>query len=250
MSPSSYSQAVTIPNTFTSGTPAKAADVNANFNALATAIDSLQKSISALQVNSNGGGTPTANCSSNLHVTSYSNSTSSVGQIVTIAGIKFTIHQFPIYEIETGKHYSIKIPLASNSGQDDKVIQINTKHVSKDYQNSLLCAQTITGYPATIAISDGINYVLSKNSYNSAYNSFAVFGQVTVDLSILINQTLISFSFGMPPFNGAAYTKTQPSYIQSDFITGFAWANITPVPDTWITPISQIINYVAIEKLP
>lgn len=40
---------VTIPNAFTSGTPAKAADVNANFSALATAVNASAADISVLQ---------------------------------------------------------------------------------------------------------------------------------------------------------------------------------------------------------
>jgi Collagen triple helix repeat (20 copies) len=40
---------VTIPNTFTSGTPAKAADVNANFSAVATAVNGNAQDIATLQ---------------------------------------------------------------------------------------------------------------------------------------------------------------------------------------------------------
>lgn len=40
--------ATTVPNTFTAGTPAKAADVNANFQALATAIDTLSARVDKL----------------------------------------------------------------------------------------------------------------------------------------------------------------------------------------------------------
>jgi hypothetical protein len=40
---------VTIPNTFTAGTPAKAADVNANFSAVATAVNASAQDIATLQ---------------------------------------------------------------------------------------------------------------------------------------------------------------------------------------------------------
>jgi hypothetical protein len=40
---------VTVPNTFTAGTPAKAADVNANFSAVATAVNASAQDIATLQ---------------------------------------------------------------------------------------------------------------------------------------------------------------------------------------------------------
>jgi hypothetical protein len=40
---------VTVPNTFTSGTPAKASEVNANFQALATAINSLSDRVAKVE---------------------------------------------------------------------------------------------------------------------------------------------------------------------------------------------------------
>ena len=45
-----YSQ-VTVPNSFTSGTPAKASEVNANFQALATAVNNLNARIAKLEGN-------------------------------------------------------------------------------------------------------------------------------------------------------------------------------------------------------
>ncbi len=44
--------AVTLPNTFTSGTPAVAEDVNANFDALKTAVDTLETKIATLEATS------------------------------------------------------------------------------------------------------------------------------------------------------------------------------------------------------
>ena len=44
-----YAGDVTIPNTFAAGTPAKAADVNANFSAVATAVNGTAADVTALQ---------------------------------------------------------------------------------------------------------------------------------------------------------------------------------------------------------
>ncbi len=48
---------VTIPNTFTAGTPAKASEVNANFQAVKTAVDDNQSQITALKARACGTGT-------------------------------------------------------------------------------------------------------------------------------------------------------------------------------------------------
>jgi Collagen triple helix repeat (20 copies) len=49
VSAAAYAGDVTIPNTFTAGTPAKAADVNANFSAVATAVNATASDVTALQ---------------------------------------------------------------------------------------------------------------------------------------------------------------------------------------------------------
>ena len=46
---SAYAGPVTVPNTFTAGTPAKAADVNANFSAVAAAVNGTASDVASLQ---------------------------------------------------------------------------------------------------------------------------------------------------------------------------------------------------------
>jgi hypothetical protein len=49
LSTGALAQSVTVPNTFAAGQPAKAADVNANFQALVTAINALETRVSKLE---------------------------------------------------------------------------------------------------------------------------------------------------------------------------------------------------------
>jgi hypothetical protein len=71
---SAYSGTVSIPNTFTAGTPAKAADVNANFTAVASAVNSTAQDVSALQSTVKGipaGGAAMAKDANGLTVGQY-----------------------------------------------------------------------------------------------------------------------------------------------------------------------------------
>jgi hypothetical protein len=77
-----FAQTLTIPNTFVAGTPAKAADVNANFTAVATAVNGLTK---ASAIDQTG-------CPSGICTTMTYNVTQTVNQIsitTTGAGVAF-----------------------------------------------------------------------------------------------------------------------------------------------------------------
>ena len=77
-----YAAAVTVPNTFTAGTPAKAADVNANFTALANAINSSAGDITALQ-------SAMATAGFNYRNTWSSSTTYAKNDVVTNAGSSY-----------------------------------------------------------------------------------------------------------------------------------------------------------------
>lgn len=89
---------VSLPHTFTAGTPIKASEVNANFSALAHEISTIDSSL-------------LLNRSSNFTDVSINTQSMSVGSTVTIGAKSFVIKQKSnIEDPITGKVYSINYP--------------------------------------------------------------------------------------------------------------------------------------------
>jgi len=74
-------QALTIPNTFVAGTPAKAADVNANFTAVATAVNGLASSGKAIVAASGGCGASCPSLAANAATTT----------VISVSSVSITV---------------------------------------------------------------------------------------------------------------------------------------------------------------
>ncbi len=94
---------VSLPHTFTSGTPIKASEVNANFSALAQEIS---KTNSSLILNKSSNFTEVATSSVNV----------AVGSVITVGSKNFVIKQKTgIEDPITGKRYNLNYPQESDS---------------------------------------------------------------------------------------------------------------------------------------
>jgi len=244
-----YSQSFAVPNVFVQGTPAKADDINANFSAVSGVINAIQNS----QSNSNN-----SLCSDDLigpHKYLYSYKQSNVGQTVSVGGSNYVIYRLPIYEFKTGNHYAIQIPRLVSSTSSNQ-ISISATHVPLgSYQSSYIssCGNKISGFPASIYLYDSIRYSYGNQEYTSSTPSYnyAVTGSATLSASILINETEISINFNFP-INNTDYSFIKNSQLssQTDFVNGFPWQNIKPLPDTLIPILTQLMNYVSITQVP
>lgn len=125
-----------IPHTFSPGTPAKAAEVNANFASLDQRIKNLEVPI-----------TPENNIS-------YNSIPSSLGHVINIDGVDYTIQNQIFLVPQEKSTFKIKLPSrgtpTATLSQLRLVKEIDFKGLRHDYTQGQVTSLTIDGLPALI----------------------------------------------------------------------------------------------------
>ena len=233
----SFSAFADIPHTFISGTPAKASDVNDNFEALDNRISEIVAVGDAAEIDLCEGVHSSFTAPPKRNLT-YSYANSEPGDRVTIKGIEYVVVKLPFVEIGTGDYYSVKLLSPYPSNIYDYFL-IETRPVISDAQ----CQEVnISGYPAT---TNGYFSRRLRISFNNGYgsNKGRSDAQFTFGVDIKINGTLLSISH----FTSILEMLSNHEVGNYDFTDAIDKAAMTTSPPT-DEEFNMYISHIKIER--
>jgi hypothetical protein len=177
----------TVPYTFTSNTPAKASEVNANFQSLSDKITTLEDNVSNIV----SGGSDSSNCYASPYTYNYSYIPSNIGDTITLSSVEYIMVAMPFIEFSTGDHYYVKYPVKKQLSSLGMMLSasIGTSYVNVG--NECFLYTTFAGFPANNYLSYYNNYSATMSDFAGA-NNYMISRSISSNVSVKINQTMLN----------------------------------------------------------
>ncbi len=229
-----------LPYTFTAGTPAKASEVNQNFNALDSNIGSVESRVKTLEKFT------CAYASQQSHKVTYQAKSSTLGQIIILNDKKYRIVEVPFREFSSGDLYKIRLPVkevTSKYAPSYVSGRLSTGHSNGHNDCSSL---TISGFPAQLFFNESRNISFSNESGQSgAEIEFESTLGASISGSIRIGETNVSFYFTDTKSETTSTSTTTDDY---DFTDNFEIDNMVH-DNKIISPLDDLLDYIQITKV-
>lgn len=229
-----------VPHKFSAGEPARASEVNENFQYLEDRI--------------NDSNCPSKTTWEDMGVPrpTYSYLASTPGDSLTVDGHTYYIVKLPFIHPLTGEIYAITLPVDSESydGTDPREIQQSfTLTRTSQYIDNPCDAYSISGFTATVSASaytsytyyssTGINQRIT-DTFGAPYIQIAVSG-ITIGFQL-------SGEWGWLSANTTTLSPSLPSDLDlSDLLTTENYSAPDPLP--YVTSIDRLIDYIHVEKI-
>lgn len=230
-----------IPYTFTPHTPAKASEVNANFQALKNMIQENNRSIVQ-----NTQSIQNSNCYKSVFSYTYNHISSNIGDTVTVGNVQYIIVAMPFVEFKTGDRYYIKYP-AKKTTNSNKNISLYTSIDTYYYQDTTLChLETFLGFPAKYGdIYYDHSYRAIVDDPVKNHDKFVLEASASQSISLKINQTRITIGF----YLRKELQSTPLSAGDVDLRDNIDWSK-TSINTAMVDDVRTLMNYVEIVKIP
>ena len=231
-----------VPNTFTSGSPARAAEVNENFKSMDDRISELEAS--SVDIESIEGRISTLeetsiNCGDTPHNISYTAKAATVGSLVTIGGQDFRIIRIPFVAFETGNHYAVTLP--SEVNKNESTIEfLSTRHTANRNGGCRLHF-SIGDYPAYMfQPSEYRNF----NTYINSTSESHMIRRTSASISFNIEKTEVFLHFDI---SETEQTLNVPDG-DYDLVDNFD-LDLASHSDDIFNNLDELIDYISIEEL-
>jgi len=226
-----------VPYTFQPSTPAKASEVNANFQDLEAKLITLENKISK-----------SIKCDKSPYVYTYSYTPSSIGDTITVGGKEYIIVAMPFIEHGTGDHYYIKYPEEKQGHDSSKTMSVSTSIYTEHVKSGNICyTHTFAGYPANDYTDIGYynDYDAIMEDPSDKGSRYRVGRGANNQVSIKINQTLLYFTSNFRE-------RIQDSQLISgdvDMTDNLDWSKMD-ANLSLVNNVKILLNYVEIVKMP
>lgn len=241
-----------VPIRFSANTPAKASEVNLNFEALDSDIQSVKAGLdhatSRLTILENKSdpnpSTPASPaCASSdgwwskKHKVTYAAKVAAVGQTLTYGGTTYRMVALPFREFSTGNMYQIKLPIKETT-PNQVAGSLMTEHVS----NATPCSQlSISGYPA---FGDEVSETRQLSYYNNG--SLETTSRLTTSYSV--NIKVIETNLIIPISIDKSETSATISAGDYDFTNDLNHSTMQH-DTTLVDHVDNLIDYIQIQPL-
>lgn len=231
----------TVPYTFTAKTPAKASEVNSNFQSLSDKITTLEDNVSNIV----SGGSDGSNCYAGAYTYNYSYVPSNIGDTITLSGEEYIMVAMPFIEFSTGDHYYVKYPAKKQLSSLGMSLSasIGTSYVKAGTECFLY---TFAGFPANNYPSIGYynNYSATMSDFTGASN-YMITRSTSSSISVKINQTMLNLMMYLT--NNIQVTPLSSGDVDMrDNINWEKMYNDTSLVDD----VKTLMNYIEIVKIP
>jgi len=224
-----------VPHTFTDGTPALAAEVNENFDALADEVNAQDVRIKNVE-----------NVASvNLpHTFTYTKNDQEAGYEFQVGGVDYRLVDLPVYEYSTGDRYVVRYPLIGE--YTNAHVTFGHKFGGSFTSNGI--AVDIDGYEGVVQLSEGMSYSIgTETPYED--NTFVKYSSCSLSLTILETGFLVG------DWNGTSFNNLFSKRISEDIspqdTSANSYVDSVPAPperdpDLVRTACDDLIDYIQV----
>ncbi len=241
----SSSAIAAVPYTFSAGQPARASEVNANFK-------NLDDRVKAVESSSGGGGGSSSVIYA--HALTYTPASATVGQEITIEGVKYRILRVPV-KTPDGKVYALTYPAQVRDGgaslNASARYYVNTAVYIYHVKYEFTPTTTISGFPAQLSVNDNWSFTYAGNSSTAGGSSGYWDQRAAVQFDAQTSATIDLDGYRVS-INYSASEKQKEQTGISNSISDFTGVDLTNVKDstTALGALDQLVDYIKVERLP
>lgn len=248
-----------VPNKFTAGTPAKASEVNENFDYLEGEASSIKVDLNNLASSSSAieervGDLENPSSQSNTHSISYSYKPSSVGESIELLNGTYKVVKIPMLEFGTGDKYSIKhlvkilnYDSGGGNGGDPSYIIPTVRRVSHDVSPCETGEYiSISGFDAKIQTHEHRDTYYTSTTYYDEYSELSISTQYNANICIQIGETKLSISRRLT--KGEQHKRDGLAMDDFDMTDDTNW-NALRHDETYLQALDDLIDYIKIERI-